>query len=135
MKNTMIWQIGEFFCPHSCLCCGKAGGILCECCEKYIIDGKNMGCLECGRELGNGVCDYCFLPFARQYCLGFREGIIKNLVNLFKYQGVRACGVELARLFMLRFGKLSEDMVVVPLPTIRKHVRERGFDHTAKLAH
>ncbi len=29
----------------------------------------------------------------------------------------------------------AQDMRIVPLPTIMKHVRERGFDHTAKLAH
>ena len=25
-------------------------------------------------------------------------------------------------------------MVIVPLPTIRKHIRERGFDHTKRIA-
>ena len=134
MKNTMIWQIGEFFCPHSCLCCGKTGGILCECCEKYIMDGKNVGCLKCGNALEDGVCKICALPFKQQFCLGFREGLLKDLVSLFKYRGVRAGGIELARLFKLKFGELDDDLVIVPLPTIRKHIRERGFDHTYKLA-
>ena len=93
-----------------------------------------MGCLKCGNALKNGVCMKCSLPFNWQFCLGFRDGILKQLVSLFKYQSVRACGIELARLFGLKFGELDDNSVIVPLPTIRKHIRERGFDHTYKLA-
>lgn len=32
------------------------------------------------------------------------------------------------------FGKLAEDKIIVPLPTIEKHKRSRGFDHTDLLA-
>ena len=110
----MIWRIGEFFCPHSCLCCGKTGGILCECCEKYIINAENVGCLKCGGMLHDGVCSVCALPFRRQLCLGARDGLLKQLVSLYK------C--------------IQEDVVLVPLPTIRKHIRERGFDHVYDIA-
>ena len=30
--------------------------------------------------------------------------------------------------------QLDEDFTIVPLPTIGKHIRERGFDHTRLLA-
>ena len=135
MKNTIIRQIGEFFCPYYCLNCGKVGGILCKCCEKYIILGPEMGCLKCGKKLEDGRCTSCTLPFDRQYCLGWRENDLKDLVSLLKYQHVRACGVEMARLLACKYGKFTRDALLVPLPTIRKHVRERGFDHTLKLAH
>ena len=134
MKNTMIWQIGEFFCPHYCLGCGKVGGILCKCCEKYIISGRMTHCLKCGNKLENQRCFRCVLPFLRQYCLGLRKDEIKDLVSLFKYRSVRACGVEMAKLLRMTFGDCTEGALIVPLPTIRKHVRERGFDHTLKLA-
>ena len=135
MKNTMIWQIGELFCPHYCLSCGKTGGILCKCCEKYIIGTSKVGCLKCGKTLKIGVCGACSLPFNRQFCLGARDDDLKALVSLFKYHHVRACGVEMARLLRLKYGDFTNGLTIVPLPTIRKHVRERGFDHTLKLAH
>ena len=134
MKNTMIGRLGEFFCPHYCLKCGKVGGILCSCCEKNIIFGQKMGCLKCGRQLIDERCGACALPFNRQFCLGTREAELKELVTLFKYERVRACGVELARLLRMKFGDLTDGAVIAPLPTIRKHIRERGFDHTLKLA-
>jgi len=33
-----------------------------------------------------------------------------------------------------KIGLTAHDVVVVPLPTIAKHVRQRGFDHTLLLA-
>ena len=30
--------------------------------------------------------------------------------------------------------QIPRDAVIVPLPTIGRHIRERGFDHTAHLA-
>ena len=135
MKNTIIRQIGDLFCPHYCLNSGKVGGILCNCCEKYIISDARIGCLKCGKQLNNERCEACSLPFNRQFCLGAREADLKALVSLFKYHHVRACGVEMARLLRLKYGDFTNGLTIVPLPTIRKHVRERGFDHTLKLAH
>lgn len=39
-----------------------------------------------------------------------------------------------ADLFFEAFGRFLDGRVIVPLPTIEKHKRERGFDHTALLA-
>jgi hypothetical protein len=37
VKNTICVSIGDILCPHSCISCGKVGGILCDCCKKYIM--------------------------------------------------------------------------------------------------
>jgi ComF family protein len=59
---------------------------------------------------------------------------LSDLIEIYKYKSVRACGVVLANL-LNEVADFTQDMRIVPLPTIMKHVRERGFDHTAKLAH
>ena len=59
-------------------------------------------------------------------------GALKSLINNYKYNSVRACGDALAELLAECIN--IESAVVVPLPTIGKHVRERGFDHTKLLA-
>ena len=62
----------------------------------------------------------------KQFCVGFREGVLKQLINIYKYHSVRAVSYELAELL----GEiLDDDYCLVPLPTIRRHVRQRGFDH------
>jgi predicted amidophosphoribosyltransferase len=40
----------------------------------------------------------------------------------------------MAEMFDLALPKLSGDVVVVPVPTVGRHVRERGLDHTLLIA-
>ena len=134
MKNTIIGAIGEMFCPQSCISCGKVGGLLCECCKKYIMAGNNWRCLRCGKMLNCGICCGCGLPFRRQYYLGERDGLLKELVSLYKYQSMRSCATVFADLFFKMFGAFASGKVLIPLPTIEKHIRSRGFDHTTLLA-
>ena len=51
---------------------------------------------------------------------------MRKLIEIYKYNSVRAASFELAELLL---GAISGDWVLVPLPTIRKHIRARGFDH------
>ncbi len=86
----------------------------------------------------------------------YREGVMTRLVEDYKYQSIRATANVLAELMaeslkifesdedkdntaragskIGRKARLSDEVVVVPLPTISRHVRERGFDHTLLLA-
>lgn len=67
--------------------------------------------------------------------VGYREGVLARLVEDYKYQSIRATAGVLAELMAASLrGFLVGEVVVVPLPTIGKHVRERGFDHTLLLA-
>ena len=58
--------------------------------------------------------------------VGERGGALKDLISAYKYQSVRAASFELADLLS---SVINGEFILVPLPTIRKHVRERGFDH------
>ena len=55
--------------------------------------------------------------------------MLKELVNNYKYNSVRSCS-EIISEMVARCVSLPENAVLVPLPTISKHIRERGFDHT-----
>ena len=55
-----------------------------------------------------------------------REGLLRRLIEIYKYNSVRAASFELAELLA---GLVGDGWVLVPLPTIRRHIRERGFDH------
>ena len=134
MKNTIISTIGDFFCPYYCISCGKVGGILCGCCKKYITSGNNWSCLQCGGLLRRRVCSTCELPFREQYYIGERIDLLKNLIEIYKYQSVRLCAPLFTELLYDMYGYFAKDRIVSPLPTISKHIRSRGFDHTARLA-
>lgn len=88
----------------------------------------------------------------------YRDGVMVRLVEDYKYKSVRKTAELLAEFLMVallacdglgkddgvneqdKLGKLDgvvgvdEPVVIVPLPTIRRHIRERGFDHTLLIA-
>lgn len=55
-----------------------------------------------------------------------RDGILKELISNYKYNSIRAASCVLAELL---YGVIGSDFTLVPLPTISRHIRERGFDH------
>ena len=86
-------------------------------------------CLVCNLRLVGDVCE-CY-PDVRQFCFARRAGAIKELINVYKFRSARCVSDVLAELMA---EILPKNCVIVPLPTIGRHVRERGFDHIALLA-
>ena len=84
---------------------------------------------------GAGRCEKCNLLFEGLWVGGWREGALAKLIKDYKYKSVRAAAEVLVELLDEVLPRdLGDEMVVVPLPTIGRHVRERGLDHTAILA-
>ncbi len=79
-------------------------------------------------------CPDCETPFLGLWSFGWREDVLEKLVEEYKYQSVRAMSEVLVELYDEILPANLRDIVVVPLPTIGRHVRERGFDHTLTLA-
>lgn len=98
MKNTIIMQLAEIFCPHYCISCGKAGGILCGCCKKYIMAAAETKCLCCERELIGHCCPAGCLTGVKQFCLGRRKGVLSELIKCYKYHSVRSAAFAFAEM-------------------------------------
>ncbi len=134
VKNTTHFNVIEWINPHSCRGCGRIGGVLCDCCKNYIsMDFLNY-CPNCGKANINGKCADCKLPFLGVFVGGWRGELLGKMAAEYKYQSVRAMGREIGE----AMGQIIPDFVsqatVVPLPTISKHIRERGVDHTRVMA-
>lgn len=154
VKITRLKWWLDLVAPHTCRGCGVLGTVLCECCKNNILRERVEICpsckqrldkaaVRCGderREVNAGaaevraVCGECELPFGRLRVVGWREGLLKRLVEEYKYQGVRGLDAVLTELALAVMGEVGENVVVVPLPTIGRHVRQRGLDHTWRLA-
>ncbi len=134
VKNTTFLSPLDLIAPHSCRGCGRLGEPLCDCCKKYITSSLNDVCPFCKSKLKNHQCKNCKnLPPI--FYLGERKGLLAILVHDFKYNSVRAIGINLAKILNEVLPKnLPENAVLVPLPTSTKHIRERGFDHTLFIA-
>ena len=120
--------------PHHCCFCEKRGLILCNSCKNDIIseiDGRCIGCLtptHSGR-----VCRSCRLPFSHVWFVGARDDALRLLTDQ-KFFGNRAAIDAWSELIDAALPQLPSATRIVAVPTIRRHIRQRGFDHAARLA-
>ena len=140
----MIDELMQVFAPHICEGCGRVGKPLCARCINYIIDQKWTLCVNCNQQMtttelaksGNLCRDCCKkLPFKKVFVVGERSGLLQSLVGNYKYFSRRESAKPIAKLvFSSLPSELPPDLTVVPLPTIPKHIRQRGFDHMKLVA-
>jgi len=130
----MLDGLLSWLAPHPCISCGVIGALLCDECKKYIVSRKPAHCLWCERLSGVGLCSTHAGIVDVFYWLGDRSGALRLLVDGPKLLAQREALVVAARMLACAFS-FPSDAVLVPLPTSRRHIRMRGFDHTESLAY
>jgi ComF family protein len=65
---------------------------------------------------------------------GAYTGVLKALLFAYKFECNRAADTVLARILSPKVPALQEDMLITYVPTVDRHIRERGFDHAKLLA-
>jgi ComF family protein len=133
VKNTTLTKIADVICPHYCVSCGGVGAILCSDCKKYNSTERVECCIKCGKAC-TGICKECKLPFLDGCFAGYLDELVGKMAKKYKYAPTRALAGVLAEMMAEALPCLPEETVVVPIPTIERHVRERGFGHTERLA-
>ena len=152
VKITIEKFILDMVLPNRCVRCQREGGIFCDRCKKYISiinPGYVMNDMY-GFEklLIAGLKEGWFERMVRDFKYKGRRdygeflaeklgevifGEIKRMRfgdELSNKSGEVMCGV--LRKVETEIKEIRQ-IVLVPLPTIRKHIRERGFDHTLRL--
>lgn len=131
----MIDTLLSYVAPHLCCGCGQIGTLLCDNCKYDIVNDAVKRCISCAEVTSeNGICQRCSVPYKRAWYVGERSGVLQRLIGDFKFQNMRAAYRPLADLLGETIDHLPENTVVVPIPTVTSHVRERGYDHTLLLA-
>ena len=152
VKITIEKFILDMVLPNRCVRCQREGGIFCDRCKKYISiinpgyvmndvygfekllvaglkegwfermvrDFKYKGRRDYGEFLAEKLAEVIFGEVKR---MRFGD-------ELSNKSGEVTCGV--LRKVETEIKEIRQ-IVLVPLPTIRKHIRERGFDHTLRL--
>lgn len=132
----MLERILEVVAPHYCCSCDRVGKILCEYCKYDIVSEHYEQCLVCRGVTSGGeaLCKQHTLPYSRAWCVGERSEALQKLINSYKFERAQYAYRSLAELIAAMLPKLPSDVTIVPVPTIAKHVRQRGYDHTQLLA-
>ena len=143
VKNTTIVNLLDLIAPHICRGCGRIGSPLCDCCKNNIILNYHNICPVCHHSCPAGKCPHCkHLPPI--FITGSRTDLIGQLIHDYKFNSVRALARPLAEILnSIIPNNLSASTAndtntlktqIIPLPTINKHIRERGLDHTYLIA-
>lgn len=133
VKNTTFPGLFDLLAPHSCRGCGRIGETLCECCKKNIISNHINICPNCKSPNLAGKCAVCNnLPPA--FIAGKRNELIGKLIYDLKFYSVHALAKPLAEIINAKLPNIDGKVIVVPLPTINRHIHERGLDHTLLIA-
>lgn len=121
--------------PHHCCGCNKTGSLLCDNCNNYIIDERDMFCIVCGRPTFNmSLCNDCTAPYQKAWVVGARKGVLQRVIGLYKFERAMAGYKVLGDLMLNILPDLPDNTVIVPIPTVSGHIRERGYDHILLIA-
>lgn len=133
----MIDTLLQIVAPHHCSGCDKTGTLLCENCKNDITSDTFSLCISCAIFIPdkNGLCQHCQdLPYQRAWCAGSRQETLERLIDAYKFSYARQAARPLADILNETIPTLPPSTVVVPIPTLRSHIRQRGYDHIELVA-
>lgn len=110
--------------------------MLCDNCKYDIISEPFSACVGCGKQLApaSGLCGVCRVPYERAWCVADRRDHLESLINDFKFSNTRAAHGPLADLLHSHLPELPKNTIIVPVPTVGSHIRQRGYDHMLLVA-
>jgi ComF family protein len=130
----MINKLLQIIAPHHCYGCHKTGTLLCDNCKYDIVDESFEACIVCLSPSSVGICEGCRTSYERAWFVGERTQVLERLIDALKFKRARSSSESLAALLDMRLPALPSDVVIVPVPTLRRHIRQRGYDHCLLIA-
>ncbi len=111
------------------------GAPLCPDCKFNIGSESFSGCVVCSRPISaRGVCVEHMKLYEDGWCVGPRDDALEQLINGYKFGRKRANHLVLGELLDSTMAELPTSTVLVPIPTVRRHIRQRGYDHALLIA-
>lgn len=117
VKITTFRSILDIFYPCYCLGCGKIGERFCFRCYNY------------NKALNPSFSRSLEPDFHKLFVCGLREGAISKMILEYKFHSRRQYTPILAKMIYESVRELPKNTIIVPLPTVSRHIRSRGFDH------
>lgn len=120
---------------------------VCKGCLKRIVPLDGTVCSVCGEKIigqhfatdAGPVCGACSLVaprFRQAVAFGAYEGVLRDLLHVFKYQKVKSAAPVLGRLLQQAVSEIKnqEPWLVVPVPLWPGKRRTRGFNQAEEIA-
>lgn len=76
-----------------------------------------------------GICTKHHSPISHAFTVGMRSGVLEVLINQLKFSRSKGAAGVLASLMDESLPRLPSGVLLAHIPTVRSHVRQRGYDH------
>lgn len=122
--------------PHYCVGCNRPGAVLCSVCVRTLPAAERR-CYRCLRpNLTFATCLPCGsdAPLSAVYAATRYTGAGKDALWRLKFERSEAAARIIARRMYTTLPKLPNNILIVPLPTARARVRQRGYDQAVLIA-
>ena len=128
--------LSSLLAPHYCYSCDSIGELLCQACKYNIASEPYAQCVVCGTPTSGdeSLCRHCIRPYSKAWCVGEKREALEKLIDAHKFERTKDVYRVFASLLDERLPVLPSDTIIVPVPTVAKHIRQRGYDHTRLLA-
>ncbi len=123
--------------PHDCISCGDEGSVLCEYCRPEVLPGIPERCYRChAQSRDSRTCSTCrrVSGLSSVWVTTEYDGHAKELIGLLKFGRAIAASKIITKQLDDVLPYLSEDTIVVSVPTASTRVRQRGYDQSALIA-
>lgn len=119
---------------------------ICPSCWESVRPYEGVECSQCGRFLehsallhGTAECGYCrrgIFGFERARSFGSYDGALRDILQQYKYHGLRPLARPLGDRLTQTLARLCEGPLdlVLPVPLHRRRERQRGFNQAGLLA-
>jgi ComF family protein len=121
--------------PFECLVCGVEGRLVCAH-HQDVCPAIPARCYRCRAATeAFAVCKSCRSSSMLRHVYVRTEltGLPRALLHLFKFERAQAAAGTIAG-YMAEVMPSLNDVLLVPIPTASRRLRERGYDHAALLA-
>jgi predicted amidophosphoribosyltransferase len=133
----LLEHLFDAIAPYDCLACGCEGTLLCANCATTALPVLERTCYGCQTpDRFARTCPDCRLEHAIEHVWFGTEytGVAKRLVHELKFAYAAPAAQRTAECLADCLPGLRPGTIVTHVPTVTAHVRERGFDHAARIA-
>lgn len=123
--------------PANCVACGSEGSPLCEWCSEQALPEVLPRCYRCNKlSPDSRTCTACRRKSAVSHLWSRTEytDSARKIIHLMKFKYSAEAADLIAKELVNTLPALSPEYVVVHVPAATTHVRQRGFDHAARIA-
>lgn len=133
---SLLDTLTAILAPYECLSCTSEGKLVCEGCAQFIA-GAISRCYKCSVHTTNyQTCKICRTtsPLASVKSAAVYDGLAKDLLWCLKSGGAQAAAREMAEQMAGLVQPSKTELILVPVPTASRRVRQRGYDQATLIA-